>query len=165
MPSKAPYLRNIIRRTLVAIVDGDLSKADKNAVWAFFGSTCVFCGREVTRGSNYAHLDHLIPASKGGSNHKSNRVVACGECNGNEKLDKDWIEFLRSKCMHDPVLFEDRVKRIRQWIEQCGPIPTHDPALIMEAAKRTDSILREIDSHIDALRMHRNNAKKNPRKA
>ncbi len=38
---------------------------------------CRYCGRRARS----HHLDHVVPVSKGGSNHPSNLVVACPDCN------------------------------------------------------------------------------------
>lgn len=41
---------------------------------------CEYCGVELRRGHNRT-VDHLVPRSKGGSNAKENRVLACSFCN------------------------------------------------------------------------------------
>lgn len=48
------------------------------------GFRCTYCLRPLTRGyrgGSAASLDHVVPASLGGSNAPSNLVVACGDCN------------------------------------------------------------------------------------
>lgn len=41
---------------------------------------CVYCGVELRQGHNRT-TDHFVPRSKGGTNAKSNRVLACDFCN------------------------------------------------------------------------------------
>src|SRR5690606_15586333 len=37
--------------------------------------TCLWCGRPATA------VDHIIPSSKGGSDHPHNLLASCSECN------------------------------------------------------------------------------------
>jgi 5-methylcytosine-specific restriction endonuclease McrA len=43
------------------------------------GPKCYLCGRTLDR-SQY-HIEHIIPRSRGGTNHPSNLAVACVPCN------------------------------------------------------------------------------------
>jgi len=45
-----------------------------------FSERCVYCHEPITRGVN-AHLDHIIPVSKGGLATEENLVWACSTCN------------------------------------------------------------------------------------
>lgn len=61
---------------------------------------CCYCRCPVTLdGSNdqmSATVDHVVPRSRGGSNHKTNKRIACKRCN-NEKgdmLPAEYREFL-----------------------------------------------------------------------
>jgi 5-methylcytosine-specific restriction endonuclease McrA len=51
--------------------------------------TCAYCGK--TGGK--IEVDHIVPISKGGSNHLSNLVTACVKCN-RQKKDKTIDEFM-----------------------------------------------------------------------
>jgi len=42
--------------------------------------SCKFCGRNVNDGVKL-EVDHIIPKSKGGSNHIDNLQILCRECN------------------------------------------------------------------------------------
>lgn len=47
---------------------------------------CVYCGRHAT------HVDHVLPLARGGWEHESNLVPACGHCNCSKgtKLLAEW---------------------------------------------------------------------------
>lgn len=54
------------------------------------GARCAYCG--TTHGR--FHIDHIVPRSKGGTNHPDNLTVACARCNL-RKGAKHVDEFLR----------------------------------------------------------------------
>lgn len=41
--------------------------------------TCQFCGSRP--GNEHLQVDHLLPVSKGGSDHENNLIAACARCN------------------------------------------------------------------------------------
>lgn len=51
------------------------------------GHTCRYCGGAAD------HVDHIVPRSKGGTNHPGNLCAACEACNL-AKSDRDLAEFL-----------------------------------------------------------------------
>jgi hypothetical protein len=77
----------------------------------FFGSECAYCGVKLVKGERLGHIDHAT--SKAG-NHMGNLVLACSVCNGDEKLDLDWREFLEQK-VSDQALLQERIERIERW--------------------------------------------------
>ena len=65
---------------------------------------CALCGNAMSGWSVAdAEVDHLIPASKGGTNNEDNLVIAHHKCN-KEKANKTFSEYVlwRAKC-HLPV--------------------------------------------------------------
>lgn len=40
-----------------------------------------------------ASREHLIPRSLGGSNNKTNVVIACRRCNNGRRSEMDWVPF------------------------------------------------------------------------
>lgn len=50
--------------------------------------TCAYCGK---RGGNL-ECDHIVPVSRGGTNHDENLTTACFKCNRSKrnKLMKEW---------------------------------------------------------------------------
>jgi len=104
--------KNVMRRALRAILDRELSDKDENLLWKFFKSACAYCEKRLARKGRKAHLDHLIHR---GPNHISNRVLSCGVCNGDEKRDGKWAEFLKKKAPNAST-FKRRKSRILEWV-------------------------------------------------
>jgi CRISPR/Cas system Type II protein with McrA/HNH and RuvC-like nuclease domain len=104
----------MLRRSLRAVVDPHPGDSVIAELWSFFDGRCAYCGTAVAVGSKNAHLDHLEPDSSGGSNHISNRVPSCADCNEKEKRELPWLEFLRKKADSIHVL-EARRERILAW--------------------------------------------------
>lgn len=94
--------KNTIKRSLRAIVDRELTGPEKAAIWVYFSSRCAYCGCDLIPGAREGHMDHLIPVQCGGTNHISNRVLSCPRCNGDEKREEDWKNFLERK-ISDPI--------------------------------------------------------------
>ncbi|AXR98997.1 HNH endonuclease [Moraxella bovoculi] len=55
---------------------------------AIFHHRCAYFDCQITERSG--HLDHLIPISDGGTNHKHNFVLACRHCS-NAKIRLKYI--------------------------------------------------------------------------
>lgn len=117
MPAPTPgYVKNMISRSLREIVDPSPTKANVEKIWKFFDSECAYCGKQVDKLKKEGHIDHLFPASLGGPNHISNRVLSCVKCNEAEKLDGEWHEFILKKNK-DPEVARKRIALIREWQE------------------------------------------------
>jgi hypothetical protein len=101
--------KNRMARAVESILDR--WPVSKDPIWDFFGSECAYCGAKLVKGERLGHIDHAT--SKAG-NHKGNLVLACSVCNGDEKLDMDWREFLEQK-VSDPALRQERTERIERW--------------------------------------------------
>lgn len=54
--------------------------ATRLAVYLRDGLACAYCGATVEDGATLS-LDHVTPASKGGSNAPANLVTCCSRCN------------------------------------------------------------------------------------
>lgn len=94
----------------------DPSPLDVGPVWDHFDSRCAYCDVPLDMGSRSAHIDH---AAAGGGNHLGNLVLACGTCNGDDKRDMSWREFVASKAANDHAAAA-RIARIEAW-EQLHP--------------------------------------------
>jgi hypothetical protein len=121
MPKVTPsYAKNVIRRALRSVVDAEPDNHDVSRMWKHFESTCAYCGHLLIKTNREGQADHLVSATRGGINHISNRVLSCPPCNGDEKRDEDWLEFLRKKNP-DSNVFETRRRRVESWVVAQAP--------------------------------------------
>jgi hypothetical protein len=149
--------KNAVARALRALLDPPLSNIQKNAIWEFFKAECCYCGKVLNKDNREGHMDHLDSASTLGANNLGNLVLACCNCNGDEKLDKNWIQFLSAKCEGDESTFETRKRRIENWAEQnvgaARPLSEQQRAEIEAAINRVHAVLT---SEAERLRQLRN---------
>ncbi len=102
--------------------------------------TCRYCGLRAP--DIELQIDHVIPASKGGSSQDSNLVAACVECNAGKRADLLSVDYVNSanasinrgfhdaaNCLSDPfeLTFENVVI-----------------AAIAEVMRRRDPATREV---------------------
>jgi hypothetical protein len=147
------YVRNIIKRGLSEVVDSSPGKADVPLIWDHFDSTCAFCGKSLSREAREGRIDHLVAASQDGANATGNRVLACGPCNDEEKLDQQWEVFLRFKSESDSV-FEERRQRITSW-QELHPVSdqvTH-AQLRLAAAEKAQEVIACFDQKVRELQL------------
>lgn len=57
----------------------EIQPAVRCAVYLRGGGRCAWCSTPLTRAA--LTIDHVIPRAEGGTNHPSNLVPACDECN------------------------------------------------------------------------------------
>ena len=155
MPNHTPsQVKRAIRCSLAAILDPELTNSERKRVAEFFAYACAFCGVALPASSR-AHMDHLISIAVGGTNHISNRVLACPVCNGDQKLERDWREFLRYKTGGGKV-FEERETRILDWREQnSNSSRALSPAQKILLRDQTERVVAACESAIEALRQAR----------
>ena len=146
-----PRVKNMIGRALRGVVDPEPTGKQISRLWEYFSSTCAYCGRAVQKKNKSAHIDHLIPTSKKGTNHISNRVLSCASCNEQEKKEMDWEPFLHQKNPSD-IDFHARKQRILDWQKhQGGPVTLfEDAARALEKATRT--VHNSLDEQVKELR-------------
>lgn len=53
----------------------------RNRIYQRDNYICAYCNEDLSNKSRSRCLDHVIPYSKGGSNHESNLVTSCKRCN------------------------------------------------------------------------------------
>jgi CRISPR/Cas system Type II protein with McrA/HNH and RuvC-like nuclease domain len=139
MPAPTPgYVKNMIRRSLLEIADPSPKKRDVIKIWEFLGSTYAYCDKALNRTAKQGHIDHLVPCSRGGSNHVSNRVLSCAKCNETEKLDAAWQEFILKKNPNLDVA-RLRVNKILEWCKINGE-PVIDKAKLQKIEKLSGSV-------------------------
>lgn len=111
-PSQA---RNAIKRSLKALIDPKINKADKTIIWEYFEHQCAYCGCGLNPNERKAHIDHVIPESEGGSNRLCNLILTCATCNGDEKREMQWQAFLASKYDVKSAEYKQRSQKITDW--------------------------------------------------
>ena len=104
--------KNAMRRALSDLTDPPPSRDGQLAMRRHFEDRCAYCS--ASAGPREGHIDH---ADKYGGNSLGNLVLACGKCNGDEKRETHWEEFLREKCGKDRAALEERQRRIRAWMD------------------------------------------------
>ena len=111
--------KNQIKRSLVQIIDAHPNNVQKQQIWRHFDYKCAYCGIVIDPKSRKGHLDHLLAMKEGGSNDIYNFVLACNICNGDEKREMAWLEFLTNKCKELPdTIYTERLEKIENWQQQ-----------------------------------------------
>jgi hypothetical protein len=150
----AGYTKNVIRRALRAVVDPEPNRREVAELWGFFGSACAYCGRSLKKAAREGHVDHLIATTAGGTNHISNRVLSCASCNGDEKREEPWLDFLRSK-VKNRSLSNARRQHIEAWVSGQTPAePSGFDSKLLE--RETERAVATFDKSVDRLRRARN---------
>jgi len=142
-PSQA---RNSIKKALKAIVDPKPKKNDKDVIWLFFESKCAYCGISIKKESRLGHIDHLHSEMENGSNKLCNLVLTCSKCNGDEKRERDWKEFLKFKCRNDKKAYLERKSKINSWVRMNGDnslLPRSTFELLESEFKRIDKVFSD----------------------
>ena len=151
MPAPTPgYVKNMIRRSLREIVDPSPTKEDEERICKFFDCKCAYCNKPLRQLQKEGHIDHLIPASLGGPNHISNRVLSCATCNESEKLDAAWQEFILQKNQ-DPEVARTRTAKIRAWQKLNGE-PLLDKNKLREIERLSESVISYYDAKVEEAR-------------
>ena len=151
-PSQA---RNAIRKCLKSIIDPRPDQHDVDRLWNYFSARCAYCGQQMDRGLRNAHVDHLVAESTGGSNRLANLVLSCGKCNGDEKREASWEDFLVNKCGGNTQELQLRRAKILDWIELNGSVQglaNHQSELIEAAFNRINFTFTACVSDLRAIR-------------
>lgn len=147
-----PQAIHAMRRAVEDLIFPPLSAAEKQKVWTYFDSACAYCGRKLERSSREGHIDHIEARRNGGVNNLGNCVLACRECNGDEKRDNPWEAFLKLKCP-DNSTFTLRRGKIISWQSQPAtkkPKALSEDALL--AKRRVEVVIRTFQKEFRELR-------------
>jgi HNH endonuclease len=142
-----PQAKNRMRRTVAEILDPGPSNIDR--LWEHFEARCAYCDRELSRSGREAHCDHAIP---GGGNHLGNLILACGRCNGDEKREQGWREFLTVKAPPGAV-FNKREHRIRSWLTSHPLTIVEDSAEVLATRADLDRIIQRFGDRCADLKL------------
>ncbi len=139
--------KNQMARAIYAIAVPPPAKDAVEAIWKHFKSRCAYCDKRLTRNSRKAHLDHLVSISEGGNNDRHNLVLSCSICNGDEKLDRPWREFLEEKTENlSTELRTSRFGRIQEWANQAA-----DTANQRERVSQFQELVTQAHSSFDQI--------------
>ncbi len=130
--------KNLMRRVLNDLLDPPPSEAHQLALREHFAHRCCYCGASAP--PRDGHIDH---ADRTGGNGLGNLLLACKLCNGDEKRDQGWEDFLRSKNSDATVLAE-RFSRISAWRDG-------HPGVHRELSPHVELARREVEATIDAF--------------
>jgi HNH endonuclease len=139
--------KNRMQRAVNEIVDPGPTNLDP--VWDHFEARCAYCGKELNRSAHEGHVDHAISS---GGNHLGNLVLACASCNGDEKREQPWREFLVKKAP-DPVVFGDREERIRRWLDRHSRPLLEEAPEIAKARADAEDVIVLFASKCNALKL------------
>ncbi|MDO5768233.1 MAG: HNH endonuclease signature motif containing protein [Psychrobacter sp.] len=111
--------KNQMRRSLLQIIDSHPTKQQVQQLRAYFENQCAYCGVYIDPQGRQGHLDHLLSIKEGGTNDIHNFVLACNICNGDEKRELPWQQFLQQKCESlPPSIYNQRLTRLLAWQRQ-----------------------------------------------
>jgi hypothetical protein len=138
-----PGAKNAMHRSIEALYCRPLNNYEKELIWEYFRSRCAYCDKQIDREHRHGHMDHLECSTSGGTNYVRNRVLACKECNGNEKREQCWQDFIKAKCP-DSRTFRIRMNRIVAWQSQFPILPPI--VLSTQAEKSREALLNAVAS-------------------
>jgi hypothetical protein len=130
--------KNRMRKVIAAIVD-PWPRSEK-PIWDYFGSECAYCGIALDRTGRRAHMDHAVA---GGGNHLGNLILSCAICNGDEKRDEGWREFIERKVA-DADLRATRIAQVEDWIAM-------HPRAALTPSPEVESLRAELDALVDTF--------------
>ena len=111
-------------------------KKQKQELLEYFDYKCCFCNKEIDIIT--LSQDHLVPMNKTSLGlHSWGNVVPCCQACNNEKQQKPWIDFLRSKCSTSTIL-KRKEKKIKAFVK----IMNYDPNLNLH--KYADNLYHDI---------------------
>lgn len=127
----ASQAKNAIRRALADLIDPPPSAAKQALLRKHFENRCAYCGDPAP--PRDGHIDHARP--EGGSG-LANLLLACRVCNGDEKREMNWEEFLARKCAGKAEALAERRERILAWFREAptAAAPTAELIALRDAA-------------------------------
>jgi hypothetical protein len=146
--------KNVLRRTVSEIMDRSPSAAQMRALWEHFEGRCAYCRKQLEADGRDWHLDH---ADSGGGNHAGNRVLACGICNGDEKREQGWREFLRVKASLADC--EQQEALVREWLEEHARPHGEETAEVTKLLKELDLLIEQFANKCGELKALRTSVK------
>lgn len=149
--------KNKMRRCFQAIIDPHPSKSEIDSLWEYFDSSCAYCGVEIDRSSRTGHVDHAVSSATGGSNDIHNHMLSCAKCNGDERREEPWRDFLSRKADHSSQEFKTREARIQYWLQMGDKSRRLDEQYQGKADVIIAKAIQDFDHAVEQLRKLRKN--------
>lgn len=146
-----------MRRALVDLTDPLPTPSEQDLLREHFQHRCAYCDSPAL--PRVGHIDH---ADNRDGNHLGNLILACGTCNGDEKLDTHWNEFLGKKCGADNAIFEQRKQRIQSWMDAHPRPPKLNTPEVDEAVRSAEQAIGSFAVAYERVRAAVAAAKKAP---
>ena len=147
--------KNQIKRSLLQILDSHPNKTQKQKIWCYFSNCCAYCDVAIDPNSRQGHLDHLLAVQDGGSNDIYNFVLACHICNGDEKREMPWREFLSNKCKNlSNNIYMERIAKIETWQKQ-SIMSQVDAEILARMETIIDEAKANFDQSVEKMRILR----------
>lgn len=144
--TSVPQAKNVMLRAMREILDP--SPLDVGPVWDHFESRCAYCDTALEIAGRSAHIDH---AEAAGGNHLGNLVLACGSCNGDDKREMPWREFVASKASTESDT-ATRVARIEDWALLHPRVDKPMPPEALRLAEEIRALTQEFSTKCAELR-------------
>jgi hypothetical protein len=129
-------VKNLMRRALADAIDPPPGPHAQQALRDYFENKCAYCGAEAI--PRQGHIDH---ATRSGGNSLGNLLLACSPCNGDQKREKDWAQFLHEKCGKDQETFERRRQHIQTWMERHRRQEAEQPVEVRDAREAAEKAI------------------------
>jgi len=106
------HSENDLLANLIVLSPKSARKKFRESIFEAWEWKCAYCEKQLC--DRTATIDHIVPKHKGGHNTRNNLACCCNSCNKSKSstLPFDWL-----KEGH-PLYSEERVSRIKQWLEQ-----------------------------------------------
>lgn len=140
-------VKNLMHRALVDLTDPLPKPSEQALIREHFQHRCAYCDGPAPE--RVGHIDH---AEHKGGNQLGNLILACGKCNGDEKRETPWEEFLRKKCGGDAAVLEARKQRIEAWMARNPLRPKLTTPQIEEAIQSAERAIEAFATAYNGVR-------------
>ncbi len=150
MLHEGTHRTDIPRRTDLGDIPRYDSPTNKKFLYGEQSGYCLGCGEHFH--SRNLTIDHIIPQSKGGTDHLSNLQLLCGACNSTKGAETQ--EVLLIRLLHKGYRLPKRTSRspdIAAVIPIPPPPPPREQEFIIRGLERISADLRSIIDWLDAI--------------
>jgi CRISPR/Cas system Type II protein with McrA/HNH and RuvC-like nuclease domain len=143
--------KNQMLRCLRAIIDPLPTASEIAKLREHFQHKCAYCGYELQPNDRSGQLDHVLAHSEGGTNSIFNHVLSCGPCNGDEKREMPWEDFLALKELSVEIQ-ELRCLSIKGWLSNYVDKRLHSIDVQKEVKAIENAATQSFDTYVQSMR-------------